>query len=58
MKTNQERETEERIAVLVTNLWLLALQVGLGARAPCPPWLRLWPSGQKVCKRLLKVTLP
>ena len=38
MKTKQEKETEERLAILVTNLWLLALRFE-GARAP---WLRLW----------------
>ena len=35
VNTNQEKETDERIAVLVTNLSLLAL--GGGGRAPCPP---------------------
>ena len=41
VNTNQEKETDERIAVLVENLSLLALRLEeLGGR-PFPPWLRL-----------------
>ena len=39
MNTNQEKETDERIAVLVTNLSLLALRLGEGP--PPSPRLRL-----------------
>ena len=41
VNTNQEKETDETIAVLVANLSLLALRLGGLGRRPFPPWLRL-----------------